>query len=288
LAAPGYAEQINSLLISAYAGERSACELTRSMPDLEGDRLSHYSVIFEPERDNEGNISGVVIVVFDITERKKTEEHVQMLLREVNHRSKNMLSVVSAIARQTKAPSREEYVERFSERIHALAASHDLLSSRQWQAIAMTELVSAQLAHFEALMGTRVTIEGPAVSLSATGAQFLGMVVHELATNAAKHGALSNQSGRVSLCWDIERMPEGDRFKVAWIESDGPSVVPPSQRGYGSTVIQSLAELSLDGRVVLDFAPTGFSWRLECPASKVIDTPAISTFADCVERRSAP
>lgn len=280
LAAPEDAEQITSLLDSAYAGERSACELTRSVADAEPARSSHYSVIFEPERDAQGNIAGVVIVVFDITERKKTEEHVAMLLREVNHRSKNMLSIVSAIARQTKAPSRDDYIIRFSDRIHALAASHDLLSSKQWQAIAITELISAQLSHFQELMGSRVTIEGPAVSLSAASAQFLGMVVHELATNAAKHGALSNQAGRVSLRWEIDRTPDDQRFTVVWIESDGPPVVPPSQRGYGSTVIKSMAELSLDGRVALDFAPSGLRWRLDCPAGKVLYTAATNSSTD--------
>lgn len=264
-------EQTRSFLDRAYVGERTTYELSAGPPIGKTGNAGFYSVVFEPERDSDGNIMGVVIVVFDITERKKSEEHVQLLLREVNHRSKNMLSVVSAIARQTKAPSREEYVKRFSERIHALAASHDLLSSKQWQAIAMTELVNAQLAHFGSLIGTRVTIDGPAVGLSATGAQFLGMVVHELATNAAKHGALSDQLGRVSLSWDIVRMATANWFKVTWIESDGPPVVPPSQRGYGSTVIKTMAELSLDGCVALDFAPSGLVWRLECPIEKILD-----------------
>src|SRR6185295_12890290 len=104
---------------------------------------SHYSIVYEPDRDADGGIVGVVAVVFDITNRKRSEEHIRLLLSEVNHRSKNMLSVVSAIARQTKAPSQEEFVRRFSDRIQALAASHDLLASSQWQSIAVSDLVRA-------------------------------------------------------------------------------------------------------------------------------------------------
>lgn len=266
-------EQTKRFMDCAYAGDRSACELTIVPAGAEFERPRCYSVVFEPELDSAGHIIGVVIVVFDITESKKTEEHVQQLLREVNHRSKNMLSVVAAIARQTKAPTSEDYLRRFSERIHALAASHDLLSSKQWKAIAVDELIRAQLAHFEALLGSRILIEGQAANLTASGAQLIGMVVHELATNAAKYGALSNQTGHVSLRWDIERTKSTDRFKIAWIESGGPPVVTPTRRGYGSTVIKTMAELSLEGEVALEFAPTGFVWRLDCPTVKILDEP---------------
>lgn len=271
------AARIAPLLDRAFAGERKTCEISAASVSGDTDRSRFYSLIFEPERDADDNINGVVIVAFDITERKKTEEHVQLLLREVNHRAKNMLSVVSAIARQTKAPSQDEYVRRLSGRIQALAASHDLLSSKQWQDIAITELIRTQLSHFEALMGTRVMIDGPPVSLTATGAQFIGMVVHELATNAVKHGSLSNQVGRVMLSWDIERLPSTDRFKISWVETDGPPVVRPTQRGYGSTVIKNMAELSLEGRVTLDFPPSGLLWHLECPAMKILATDSTAT-----------
>ena len=161
--------------------------------------------VYEPERDADGNIVGVVVVVFDITDRKRPEEQIRLLLSEVNHRSKNMLSVVSAIARQTKAPSQEEFVQRFSDRIQALAASHDLLAKSEWQSIAVSELVRAQLAHFEDLIGRRIVLDGPPLKLSVAGAQCIGMVVHELATNAAKHGALSNQEGAVEITWQSRR-----------------------------------------------------------------------------------
>ena len=211
------------------------------------------------------------MVVFDITDRKRSEEHIRLLLSEVNHRSKNMLSVVSAIARQTKAPSPEEFVRRFSDRVHALAASHDLLAKSEWHSIAVSELLRAQLAHFGGLIGRRIILDGPPLDLSVAGAQCIGMVIHELATNAAKHGALSNQEGSVEIAWELENGTADERFTISWIERGGPPVMAPAHRGYGSTVIKSMAELSLDGQVQLDYAASGLSWRLMCPTPRILD-----------------
>jgi PAS domain S-box-containing protein len=272
LLAPVYAEQIAPLLDRALAGERISCEMNRPAIVGANSHTNHYSVVYEPERGGDGNIIGVVVVVFDVTDRKRAEEHIRLLLSEVNHRSKNMLSVVSAIAQQTTAPSPQEFVRRFSDRIQALAASHDLLAKSQWQSIAVSDLVRAQLAHFEDLMGRRIALEGPPLDLSVAGAQCIGMVLHELATNAAKHGALSDQFGRVDIAWQVENCEAEERFTISWIERDGPAVVAPPHRGFGSTVIKSMAELSLDGEVQLDFSPSGLIWLLACPATKILDT----------------
>ena len=272
LLAPFHAEQIAPLLDRALAGERISCEL--NVPAIAGSigQSNHYSVVYEPEQDGEGNIVGVVMVVFDITDRKRAEEHIRLLLSEVNHRSKNMLSVVSAIAQQTTAPNQKEFVRRFSERVQALAASHDLLAKSQWQSIAVSELVRAQLAHFEDLVGKRIVVDGPPLELSVAGAQCIGMVVHELATNAAKHGALSDQHGRVEVAWQVNSETADKRFAISWIERGGPPVTAPSQRGFGSTVIKSMTELCLDGEVQLDFAQSGLVWRLSCPATRILST----------------
>jgi len=101
----------------------------------------------------------------------------------------------------------------------------------------------------------------------------MGMVIHELATNAAKHGALSNQSGCVEIAWQVEKSARRNRFMMRWIERDGPPVVAPSHRSYGSTVIKSMAELSLDGQVQLDFGPSGLLWQLMCPAHRILHDP---------------
>ena len=267
--APVYAAQIAPLLDQAFAGARVASELNGPAVAGVNGQSKHYSVVYEPERDGENNIIGVVVVLFDITDRKRSEEHIRLLLSEVNHRSKNMLSVVSAIAQQTTAPNQKEFVRRFSERVQALAASHDLLAKSQWQSIAASELMRAQLAHFKDLVGTRIVVDGPPLKLSVAGAQCIGMVVHELATNAAKHGALSDQDGRVDIAWQLN---SDECFTISWIESQGPPVTPPSQRGFGSTVIKTMTELSLDGEVQLDFTPTGLIWRLSCPATRILST----------------
>lgn len=196
-------------------------------------------------------------------------EHIRLLLGEVNHRSKNMLSVVSAIAQQMTAHDGKEFVQRFSQRIQALAASHDLLARSEWKSVAIRELVQAQLGHFEDLLERRIILGGPPLELSVAAAQCIGMVVSELATNAAKHGALSGQDGRVEVAWRIDHSDAQERFTMTWHERGGPPVVAPSRRGFGSTVIETMAELSLDGAVQLDFAPSGLTWRLACPADRV-------------------
>jgi PAS domain S-box-containing protein len=270
---------IASLLDNALAGERAAGELNQPASGLAG-KSSHYSVVCEPERDTDGNIVGVVMVVFDITDRKRSEEHIRLLLREVNHRSKNMLSVVSAIARQTKAPSPEEFVRLFSERVHALAASHDLLAKSEWRSIAVSELLRAQLAHFGGLIGRRIILNGPPVDLSVAGAQCMGMVIHELATNAAKHGALSNQEGSVEIAWELKNGTADDQFTISWTERGGPRVLTPAHRGYGSTVIKSMAELSFDAEVQLDYPPSGLSWRLTSPTQSILDDAGVKSTDD--------
>jgi PAS domain S-box-containing protein len=281
LLSPGDAQQITPLLKKALAGERISYELKHPASDTVG-KAAQYSVVCEPERDFEGGIAGVVIVVFDITDRKRTEEHIRLLLSEVNHRSKNMLSVVSAIARQTKAPTQEEFVKRFSDRIQALATSHDLLAKSEWHSILVSELLRAQLAHFEGLIGARIFLDGPRLEISVAAAQCIGMVIHELATNAVKHGALSNQAGCVDIAWQMENGATDKRFSIGWTERGGPTVVQPAQSGYGSTVIKNMVELSFDGQVELNFAPSGLSWRLTCPARAIlyntrVKSPNIST-----------
>jgi len=263
-----HAEGLTPLLEKGLAGERNSIEL-----DAYGKEpgTRHYSVVCEPERDGDTNVTGVVMVVFDVTERKRSEEHIGLLLREVNHRSKNMLTVVSAIARQTKAHTQEEFVKRFSDRVQALAACHDLLAKREWRSISLPELVRAQLAHFGDLLDYRIKLQGPSLEISAAGAQCVGMAIHELATNAVKHGALSNPEGTVHLDWQVQPDGSGNTFYIGWIERGGPPVVLPAHSGYGSVVIKNVVELNLEGVAQLDFAPPGLCWRLTCPAPNILD-----------------
>jgi PAS domain S-box-containing protein len=209
----------------------------------------------------------VVGTVQDITERKAREEKEHLLMREISHRAKNVLSVVHAIARQTATRNPEDFIERFSERIQALSANHDLLVRNDWNGVEIEDLVRAQLAPFADLIGSRIAVHGAKLRLKAVSAQAIGLVLHELATNAGKYGALSTVRGRVNVWWGIE----GDTFTMNWIESDGPPVSAPERRGFGSMVMEAMAEHSMDGTVDLDYTPSGVTWRLTCLSANAVE-----------------
>jgi PAS domain S-box-containing protein len=206
----------------------------------------------------------------DITERKQTEEHVKLLMAEVNHRAKNLLAVVQAVAYQTaKHGDPATFVERLSDRIAGLAAGQDLLVKNQWQGVDVWDLVEAQLAHFKDLIGTRVLLDGRPALLTAEAAQGIGMALHELATNSAKYGALSNGTGRVNIVWHVtgDIKPE---FSMSWLEDGGPKVAVPTRKGFGQIVIGRMAEAAVQGVAEITFQERGVSWNLSAPANNTL------------------
>jgi PAS domain S-box-containing protein len=203
----------------------------------------------------------------DITERKHAEEREHLIMREMNHRAKNMLGLVQAIARQTVTRNPEDFIERFSDRIQALSANQELLVRDEWKGVETEDLVRAQLAPFADLIGSRIAVHGPKLRLKAAGAQAIGLAVHELATNAGKYGALSTDRGHVDICWGTD----GDTFTMGWTEHEGPPVSAPQNRGFGTIVMKAMAERSVDGTVGLDYAPSGVTWRLTCPAANALE-----------------
>ena len=208
-----------------------------------------------------------VVMAEDVTDRRASEERIQLLMREACHRTNNILSLVQAIARQTAASDAQDFIGRFSERIQALAANQDLLVRHEWRRIDVNDLVRNQLGHFADLIGTRINFAGPKLLLNATAAQAIGVALHELATNSGKYGVLSTDTGRVDVSWSLDN----DTYTMAWIERNGPSVRPPEQRGFGSTFIESMVQKNLDGEVQLDYAPLGLEWRLTCRAAHALD-----------------
>jgi PAS domain S-box-containing protein len=210
----------------------------------------------------------LVGTVQDITERKAREEKEHLLMREVSHRAKNMLSVVDSIAHQTATKAPEDFVVRFCERIQALASSQDLLVRNEWNGVEIADLVRAQLAHFGELIGSRIGVCGPCLRLNAASSQAIGLALHELATNAGKYGALSTDAGRVDIGWGTD----GDTFTMSWSERGGPPVSSPTERGFGTTVMEAMAARSVDGKVHLNYAPSGLVWRLTCQAANVLET----------------
>lgn len=199
-------------------------------------------------------------------------EHIRVLMNEVSHRSKNILSIVMVIAQQTVATRPEDFLQAFAKRVQALAANHDLLVKNQWQSIEVKDLIRAQLSHFEDMIGERICLHGAGLFVTAKASQSIGIAVHELATNAAKYGALSNQNGRVEIAWQLKNgVADERRLMLSWTETGGPPVIPPAHRGFGMRVIKDMVEMGLDGEVLLDYAPTGLIWRLDCPASNILE-----------------
>lgn len=218
----------------------------------------------------DGQTEWVVGTNLDVSDQRNREARIRLLMEEVNHRAKNMLGVVMAVAHQTGGTDHAAFMTRFADRIGSLAASQDLLVVSQWNDVQLANLAHAQLSHFKDLIGSRILLTGPSAPLLPSAVQTIGIVLHELATNASKYGALSNDVGRVNVSWDRVPAPGGDRFVLRWIESGGPPVAIPRRRGFGSTVIGKMVQMSVDGEVSIDYAPAGLSWRLECPAANVI------------------
>ena len=208
-----------------------------------------------------------VVLAQDVTDRRAYEERIDLLMREARHRTKNILGLVQAVARQTAAREPEHFIESFTERIQALAVNQDLLVKNRWQGADVEELVRVQLAHFADLLGSRIAVHGRKLRLNAAAAQAVGLAIHELATNAGKYGALSTDGGRVDVDW----RSDAGNFAIHWTEREGPPVSPPSRRGFGSTVVESMAKRAVGGEVELDYAPSGLEWQLTCPAANALE-----------------
>jgi PAS domain S-box-containing protein len=244
---------------------RSATEFRLRRGDSETCWVETFGLTYFEGRPPERWAVGVVGTIADITERKKREQKEHLLMREVNHRAKNLLGVVSAIALRTVASNPVDF-ERFSERIQALSANQDLLIRNDWNGIEVEDLVYAQLAPFADLIGARIAVHGPELLLTPASAQAIGLALHELATNAGKYGALSTDTGCLGICW-----ADGDTFTMSWTERNGPPVSAPQRRGFGSVVMKEMAERSLGGKVDLDYASSGVTWRLTCPAGNALE-----------------
>ena len=226
-----------------------------------------YDFHIEPLRDVTGDIVGLTCAAVDITERKEGEAHLRLLMRELTHRSKNLLAVIQAMSRQTgrHAGTIEAFLEQFSARLQALAASHDLLIQESWYGALLTELVRTQLGHYLDRQGSQVTAEGPAVLLKPEAAQSLGLALHELSTNAAKFGALSVPTGRVRSSGAAAG--GGGLWGRNCLDREWRTAVrKPERQGFGSLVIERNLSRSLDADVELAFPPEGVRCRIVIPS----------------------
>ncbi len=231
-------------------------------------RLLHVASSVSPIRDPAGQLIGLSAIERDITERKQAEERQRLLLAELNHRVKNTLATVLSISSQTLRHSRsaEAFHEAFEGRVQALAKAHDLIAASNWQGADLREVLLAELAaHRE--QGNHLSLEGEAISLGPNAALMLGMVFHELATNAAKHGAFATEAGRVEVAWKSDNGSQ--LLKIDWAERDVPKVERSRQDGFGLKLIERGVAHELQGRATLDFSSAGLRCSLEIPLAEV-------------------
>jgi PAS domain S-box-containing protein len=218
-------------------------------------------------RKTDVSVDYFVSVIQDISDRKQVEQQQRVLMAELDHRVKNALATVSAVVSHTRQGSRSiaDFVAALDGRIRSLARTHELLSSRRWDGVSLSELVRRVLAPYAT--GSNSEIGGPEVTLSAEAGQVVSMVLYELTTNAAKHGALSVEDGQVSVHWHGASKQDLDaRIAIEWRETGGPAVQVPEASGYGTEVIRDLIPYELGGRVDLTFAADGLRCYLEIPA----------------------
>ncbi len=219
-----------------------------------------------PILDDDGAVLEWVGVCLDITLRKRAEEKTKLLAREVNHRANNLLTIINAMMRQTRADTVPELIMAMQGRIGALSRVQTRLARDQWDRTDLLKLVGEELAPFGKDVAGRFEISGSRVPLSADAAQALAIVIHELATNAVKHGALSISVGRVAIEWALDK----DRLVLSWTETGGPLVSPPSREGFGTRAIALLTQ-QLEGSVQLEWSPAGLACVLSIPAKNLDD-----------------
>lgn len=205
-------------------------------------------------------------------ERKTHIEHIELLLRELAHRAKNQLTVIQALAAQTAKTSDnvEEFQHRFQERLEGLTRSIELVQQQNWQGAPLYELTRQQLEPFAKADGSRVRFDGPRLTVSPAAAEHLGLALHELATNAAKYGAWSVPEGVVDFQWRLDNEADPPQFLAYWRETNGPSVTPPDHKGFGYIIVDRMISYALNGTVTMDFESQGFTWKLTCPADRIL------------------
>ncbi len=236
-----------------------------------------------PTFDDHGKMVRVSGVTIDITDRKEAEARQDLLAREVDHRARNALAVVQSIIRLSRSQTIEEYVSTVEGRIKALARAHALLSDSRWHGADLGVLVMEELAPFRSADAHKIEIVGANVSLLPHMAQGLALALHELATNAAKHGALSSLTGKVRLNWELRP----DVLDLHWHESGGPKTTAPSARSFGLKVIHASIEQQLGGKVTFDWQPRGLQCTLSIPLQEPMRPRASQPARERPERDAA-
>ena len=243
------------------------------------DREIHYIMRILPYRAPDSSVDGTLVTFLDVTSIVQAEIHQRLLVDELNHRGKNMLTVVISLGSQTlrRAGELESFSDAFLGRITALSASYSLLSRANWTDIALLDVVLEEVRPFLSRHRDNIILEGPVVRLAPQGALAIGMAVHELATNAVKHGALSAPGGIVHVEWRIDTGDAAPALVLDWLESGGPPVRAPRSRGFGTTLIERGFAHELSGRAEIKFLPEGLRARLRAPLGVAVLAPVTET-----------
>jgi two-component sensor histidine kinase len=273
----GAATMLLSLLLAVWSASRIARpieQIEQGTHALMLRRAITFSHTGLPEADRTLDAIASTALVFEQhdKERDEREAHVRLIMRELSHRSKNLLAIVLAIARQTSrhTSSFTEFEQRFNSRIQALADAHDLLVEQQWSGAYIDDLIAAQLAAF----GTeRVVVLGTRIMLKTEAVQNVALALHELATNASKYGALSVPAGKVNIDWQKQPGANGgggDDLRLTWRESGGPPVIAPERKGFGCFVLERVTVNAL-GEGSLEFKPDGLVWTCIIRPEHLVD-----------------
>lgn len=266
--APEHVVLKKEMLQRKLAGEAAETRYEMQVIDRIGQtRTLEANTRFSYGRD--GKPQAIHAIARDITARKKYEEHLAFTTRELSHRTKNILAVVLAMVRQIGKQTNDfdQFEDRFSGCIKALAYCHDLLVDSDWQGADLQSLIGLQVAPFGGLDGKKFIATGPSLTLAPQATQLVGLALHELATNAAKHGALTTPGGTVAIEW--QPMNRNGAMQLIWRETNGPIVAPPTRRGFGHTVLERMAA-SLGGEVAFEFPPEGVRWTLAIDAAHIV------------------
>lgn len=261
--------ELAPIVDKAFAGEPTYLEDFPLVTNRNGyDEQAHFTFCYSPIRNEFGQIVGMLDTVTETTEKVRLHERQKVLAGELGHRLKNILTVVQAVASQTIRQSTDlkSANEALAFRLAAFGRAADVLTDAQWEDADLHALVDTALATHPALID-RFTADGPPIKFRAEIALALSLAFHELATNATKYGALSNDCGKINLSWSLEEGHNGDgpRFKLTWAEIGGPPVTPPERRGFGSLMIERSLRSYLRGEAVIDYRPDGLVFKIDAP-----------------------
>lgn len=237
-------------------------------------RLTHWLSVKTPFMTNSGEVQGIVGLSLDLTARRKAEAQMRYLADEVDHRAKNLLALVHSVVRLTRVDDLQGFKAAISGRIQALSRAHSLLAASRWQGVDVATLLKEELAPFQTGAGKRISLSGPSVPLLPGAAQACAIALHELATNAAVHGALSAPEGRLQVSWKVEDHEGAAQFMMVWEEAGGPAVSRPERAGFGTTAIRGSVEHQLSGKVEIEWPAEGLRCRIRFPLRGALERAA--------------